>query len=61
MSAAERYARLPTAAKLFLILTAAILPIGLALVWIGERGIRAANDSLEARSEDPARPAAGGF
>ncbi|HEX8841913.1 MAG TPA: sensor histidine kinase [Sphingomicrobium sp.] len=61
MSAAERYARLPTAAKLFLILTAAILPIGLALVWIGESGIRAANDSLEARSQDQARTAARGI
>lgn len=58
MSAAERFARLPTAAKLFLILTAAVLPIGLALVWIGQVGIREANAALEGRSNDHARAAA---
>ena len=31
MTLAERFARLPTAAKLLLILTAVLLPIGLAL------------------------------
>ena len=61
MTTAERFARLPTAAKLFLILTAAILPIGLALVWIGEGGIRAANAALEQRSEEQARTAARGI
>ena len=58
MSVSERFARLPTAAKLFLILTAAILPIGLALVWIGQTGIREANAALEGRSNDQARGAA---
>ena len=58
MSAAERFARLPTAAKLFLILTAAILPIGLALVWIGQSGIREANAALQGRSDDQAGIAA---
>jgi two-component system, sensor histidine kinase PdtaS len=58
MTAAERFARLPTAAKLFLILTAAILPIGLALVWLGGTGIREANAALEGRSEDKAQAAA---
>ncbi len=58
MSAAERFRRLPTAAKLFLILTAAILPIGLALVWIGQAGIREANDALEGRSVEQSRAAA---
>jgi two-component sensor histidine kinase len=58
MTAAERFGRLPTAAKLLLILTTAILPIGLALVWIGESGIRAANTALEGRSQDHARTAA---
>ena len=58
MNAAERFARLPTAAKLFLILTAAILPIGLALVWIGQAEIREANGVLESRSKDQARTAA---
>src|SRR5690242_1865578 len=61
MSAAERFERLPTAAKLFVILTAAILPIGLALVWIGESGIRQANAALEIRSEEQARTAARGI
>ena len=59
MNAAERFARLPTAAKLFLILTAAILPIGLALTWIGQAGIRGANDALEGRSKAQARSVAG--
>ena len=58
MSPAERFARLPTAAKLFLILTAAILPIGLALMWIGQAEIRDANGVLESRSQDQARTAA---
>ena len=57
MSAAERFERLPTAAKLFLILTAAILPIGIALVWIGQTGIQQANAALEGRSVDQARTA----
>lgn len=58
MSARERFARLSTASKLFLILTAVILPIGLALVWLGETGIREANAALEARDADQARTAA---
>lgn len=58
MSALERFRRLPSAAKLFLILTAAILPIGLALVWIGQAGIREANAALEGRSQEQARAAA---
>jgi two-component sensor histidine kinase len=55
MTAAERFARLPTAAKLLLILTLAILPIGLALVLIGESGIRSANAALEGRTKDQAQ------
>lgn len=58
MTAAERFARLPTAGKLFLILTAAILPIGLALVWLGESGIREANAALAGRSQDKTQAAA---
>ncbi len=58
MTAAERFARLPTAAKLLLILTIAILPIGVALVWIGQSDIREANAALRGRSEDQARTAA---
>jgi two-component sensor histidine kinase len=59
MSLAERFARLPTAAKLLLILTAAILPIGIALTWIGETGIRQANSTLKGRNDDQSRLAAG--
>ncbi len=58
MTAAERFERLPTAAKLFLILTLAILPIGLALVWIGHSGIRSANNALLGRSQSQAQIAA---
>jgi two-component sensor histidine kinase len=57
MSASERFARLPTAAKLLLILTAVLLPIGIALAWLGESGIRQANGALQGRSEDQARAA----
>ena len=60
MSAAERFARLPTAAKLLLILTAVLLPIGIALVWLGESGIRQANAALQGRARGPvARRGAG--
>ena len=58
MSAAERFARLPTAAKLLLILTAALLPIGIGLAYVGQSGIREANTALEGRSRDQARVAA---
>lgn len=58
MSLAERFARLPTAGKLLLILSAVLLPIGLALMWMGESGIRQANAALRGRSEDQSRAAA---
>lgn len=58
MSLATRFARLPTGAKLLLILTAVLVPIGIALAWIGESGIRQANNALEGRTEDQARLAA---
>ncbi|MEA3057780.1 MAG: two-component system, sensor histidine kinase PdtaS [Sphingomonadales bacterium] len=58
MSFADRFAKLSTGAKLLLILTAAILPIGIALVWIGENGIRQANIALQGRTEDQERAAA---
>ena len=58
MSLADRFATLPTGAKLLLILTAAILPIGVALVWIGESGIRQANVALQGRTQDQTRSAA---
>jgi two-component sensor histidine kinase len=58
MTAAERFARLPTAAKLLLILTSVLLPIGIALACIGNSGIRQANNALEGRAQDQARAAA---
>src|SRR5690348_9240086 len=58
MTLSERFARLPTAGKLLLILTAVLLPIGIALVLMGESGIRQANAALKGRSEDQSRAAA---
>ena len=58
MTVAQRFERLPTAAKLLLILTAALLPIGIALAGIGEAGIRQANMALAGRNQDQARAAA---
>lgn len=57
MSVGERFERLPTAAKLLLILTAVLLPIGIALAWLGENGIDKANRALQGRNEDQARGA----
>ena len=57
MSFAARFARLPTAAKLLLILTAVLLPIGIALAIMGSSGIREANAALEGRSADQAQAA----
>ena len=58
MRAGERFARLPTAAKLLLILTAVLLPIGVALAFIGNSGIHQANNAMEGRAQDQARAAA---
>ena len=52
--AARRFAALPTAAKLLLILTAALLPIGIGLVWAASQGIRDANNVLRAQAEEQA-------
>jgi two-component sensor histidine kinase len=57
-TAAERFAALPTAAKLLLILTLVLLPIGLALVWVADDGIRQADEALRGRTDDQARAAA---
>ncbi|HET9811813.1 MAG TPA: sensor histidine kinase [Sphingomicrobium sp.] len=57
-SAAERFARLSTPAKLLLILTAALLPIGFGLGWVAYSGIRDANAALRLQSQDRARVAA---
>ena len=56
--AARRFERLPTAAKLLLILTAVLLPIGIALTWLGESGIKQANDALRGRNADQSRAVA---
>lgn len=53
-----RLASLPTPAKLLLILSAAVLPIGLALVFIAQKGISEANSALRERTIDQARLAA---
>ena len=58
MTIGERFAHLPTGAKLLLILTAVLLPIGIALAWIGQTGIRRADSALEGRNEDQSRAAA---
>jgi two-component sensor histidine kinase len=55
---AERFSRLPTAGKLLVMLTAVLLPIGIALMWMGESGIRQANAALKGRADDQARSAA---
>lgn len=58
MSVPGWFARLPTAAKLLLILTAFLLPIGIALTLIGSQGIRQADATLQGRIQDQARTAA---
>ncbi len=52
--ARARFAALPTAAKLLLILTAVLLPIGIALVWIAYNGTRDANSALGERHQEQA-------
>lgn len=61
MTLAARFQRLPTAAKLLLILTAVLLPIGIALMGLGESGIRQANEALKGRAQDQSRAAAEGM
>lgn len=58
MRLAGPYERLPTTGKLLLILTAFLLPIGLALAWIGDSGIRQANAALAGHKQDQSRAAA---
>lgn len=48
---ASRFSELPTAAKLLLFISAALLPLGLALVWIAGNGISQANQANQARAE----------
>jgi two-component sensor histidine kinase len=56
--AGRRFAALPTAAKLLLILSAAILPLGAGLVWTAGQGIRDANTLLRNRAGEQSRLAA---
>lgn len=58
MSAQSRFDTLPTSAKLLLILTMFLLPIGLALAWLGEVGVRSANDAITGQTHDRSRIAA---
>ncbi|HEX2804386.1 MAG TPA: sensor histidine kinase [Sphingomicrobium sp.] len=57
-TAAQRFARLSTPAKLLLILTAALLPIGFGLGWVAYTGIREANAALQTQSAEKAQIAA---
>jgi two-component sensor histidine kinase len=47
----SRFSALPTAAKLLIYISLALLPLGLGLVWVAGGGIRAANDSNLERAE----------
>jgi two-component sensor histidine kinase len=58
MSASERFARLPTAAKLLLILTAALLPLGLALAWTARISVDDVNAANLEAAEQQGRGAA---
>jgi two-component sensor histidine kinase len=49
------FQQLSTAGKLLLLLTAAILPLGLVLVYAATSGINQANEALEARARDQAQ------
>lgn len=49
------FQQLPTAGKLLLLLTAAILPLGLVLIAAASAGINQANSALEARAVDQGR------
>lgn len=50
-------ARLPTPAKILLIMTLALLPLGLASAWMATRGLGAASQIVEARARDQAQVA----
>ena len=52
--ATRRFSALPTTVKLLLILSAALLPIGAALVWVASQSIREANQALRDRTHDDA-------
>lgn len=56
-TAAQRFARLSTPAKMLLILTAALLPIGFGLVAVAYQGIREATTALKSQSDEQAQMA----
>jgi len=58
MTLSGRFDRLPTGAKLLLILTFVLLPIGIGLAWVGNNGIRQADAALEGRNKEQSRAAA---
>ena len=58
--AVRRFSALPTTAKLLLILSAALLPIGVGLVWFASQSIRDANELLRTQADEQARLAARG-
>jgi two-component sensor histidine kinase len=57
---ARRFSALPTTVKLLLILSAALLPIGVGLVWVASQSIRDANNMLRSQAEEQAKLAARG-
>ena len=62
LSAISRWFRsLPTAAKLLLILTAALLPVGITLVFVAADEIQQANEALAGRTADQAEVAQRGI
>ena len=54
---ANRFARLPTPAKILLIISVALLPIGIASAWSAKRGLDAANAASEGRAREQAQVA----
>jgi len=58
VSLGDNFARLSTAAKLLLILTAVLLPIGVVLTWVGETGIHSADAAIQGRAQDQTHAAA---
>ena len=51
------FARLPTPAKILLIMSLALLPLGLASAWLAARGLQDANASIAAHARDQAQVA----
>lgn len=50
--------RFPTAAKLLLLMSLALLPLGLAMIWTAQREVKRANAALDQRAEEQDRAAA---